>query len=195
LKVEVGVLEGERVRLVPLQREHTDSLYRAVDSDEIWTYLPSRMDKFEDMVTHVEEAVDNWEQGYEVPFVVVDKTTNEIVGMTRLEEVFLENRSVEVGWTWYSTKVWRTRVNTEAKFLLLSHCFDVLGLIRVQFRVDSRNVRSREAVLRLGAKQEGIFRKNYILYDGYIRDTVFFSILDSEWSGVKNSLHDLLTVR
>lgn len=90
LKVEVGVLEGKRVRLVPLQREHTEDLYRAVDSDEIWTYLPSRMEKFEDMVTHVEEALDNWEQGYEVPFVVFDKSINEIVGMTRFEEVFLE---------------------------------------------------------------------------------------------------------
>lgn len=86
-------------------------------------------------------------------------------------------------------------MNTEAKFLLLSHCFDVLNLVRVQFRVDSRNMRSREAVLRIGARQEGIFRKNYILNDGYIRDTIFYSIVDDDWSNVKNRLHDLLAVR
>ncbi|WP_236018426.1 GNAT family N-acetyltransferase [Alicyclobacillus suci] len=153
------------------------------------------MDKFEDMVSHVEEAMDTWEQGYEVPFVVFDKKTNQIVGMTRLEEVFLENRSVEIGWTWYSAKVWRTRINTEAKFLLLSYCFDVLNLVRVQFRIDSRNERSRKAVLRIGAKEEGIFRKNYILYDGYIRDTVFYSIVEDDWCVVKNRLQELLTVR
>jgi N-acetyltransferase len=195
LKVDVGLLDGERIQLIPLERAHIEALYNAVDRDEIWTYLPSRMDKFEDMVTHVEEALNNWEQGYEVPFVVFDKEANQVVGMSRLEEVSLENRSVEIGWTWYSKKVWRTRVNTEAKFLLLSHCFDVLNLVRVQFRVDSRNERSRKAVLRIGAKQEGIFRKNYILDDGYIRDTVFYSIVDDEWSAVKNRLQDLLAVR
>lgn len=195
MKVEVGMLEGERVQLVPLQRGHTKDLYRAIDSNEIWTYLPSRMETFEDMVAHVEEALDSWEQGNEVPFVVIDKELNEIVGMTRFEEVSLQNRSVEIGWTWYSRKVWRTRVNTEAKYLLLRHCFDVLNLVRVQFTVDTRNLRSREAVLRIGAKQEGILRNCGILYNDHIRDMVYYSIVDNEWSVVKKRIMGFLAVR
>lgn len=192
MKLEIGTLEGERIKLIPLHKDHTEALYRAVDSDDIWTYLPSQMKVYEDMVFHVDEALHEWERGIEVPFVVFDKELNEIVGMTRLEDVHLENRSVEIGWTWYSTKVWRSRVNTEAKYLLLSYCFDVLSLIRVQFRVDNRNTRSRRAVMRLGAKEEGILRKSRVLYDGYVRDTVFFSIVDDEWSTVKSRLHDFL---
>lgn len=153
------------------------------------------MQTFEDMVAHVEEALDSWEQGNEVPFVVIDKELNEIVGMTRFEEVSLQNRSVEIGWTWYSRKVWRTRVNTEAKYLLLRHCFDVLKLVRVQFTVDTRNLRSREAVLRIGAKQEGILRNCGILYNDHIRDMVYYSIVDNEWSVVKKRIMGLLAVR
>lgn len=195
MKLEVDVLEGERVRLISLKREHAEDLYRAIDSNEIWTYLPSRMEKFEDMVAHVDEALENWELGKEVPFVVIDKESNEIVGMTRFEEVNLQNRNLEIGWTWYSKKVWRSHVNTESKYLLLRHCFDDLDLVRVQFRVDNRNLRSREAVLRIGAKEEGILRKCGILYNGYVRDMVYYSIINDEWSDVKTRFTDLLTTR
>jgi RimJ/RimL family protein N-acetyltransferase len=188
-------LEGERVKLVPLTRDHTEDLYRAIDSNDIWTYLPSKMEKFEDMVAHVEEALDNWELGIEVPFVVIDKDSSEVIGMTRFEEVSLQNRGLEIGWTWYSKKVWRTRVNTETKFLLLSYCFDVLNLVRVQFRVDTRNLRSRNAVLRIGAKEEGILRKCGILNNSYIRDMVYYSIINDEWSVVKTKIMDLLASR
>lgn len=195
MKVQVGILEGDRVKLVPLAREHTKNLYRAVDSDEIWTYLPSRMEKFEDMIAHVEEALESWESGIEVPFVVIDKESNEIVGMTRFEGVSLENRRLEIGWTWYSKKVWGTRVNTETKLLLLRYCFDVLNLVRVQFTVDTRNLRSRMAVLRIGAKEEGILRKCGILNNGYVRDMVYYSIINDEWSEVKTRFTDLLATR
>jgi N-acetyltransferase len=195
VKLQVGILEGERVKLVPLAREYTENLYRAVDSGEIWTYLPSRMETFEDMIEHVEEALESWESGIEVPFVVIDKESNEIVGMTRFEDVSLENRKLEIGWTWYSKKVWGTRVNTEAKFLLLRYCFDVLNLVRVQFTVDTRNLRSRKAVLRIGAKEEGILRMCGILYNGYIRDMVYYSIINNEWSTVKTRITNLLATQ
>lgn len=145
-----------------------------------------------DMAAHVDEALHERDEGNEIPFVVFDKLKSRVVGMTRLEEVRLENRSVEIGWTWYATSAWRTYVNTEAKYLLLTYCFDVLNLVRVQFRVDSRNIRSQQAVLRLGATREGIFRKNYLLYDGYIRDTVFYSIVDDEWPTVRQRLEGWL---
>ncbi|MDF2716984.1 MAG: N-acetyltransferase [Paenibacillus sp.] len=185
-------LEGKRVILLPLQISHTEELFQAVDSAKVWTYLPSRMENFEHMSDHVVEALQDKEQGAELPFAVFDKQSGRIVGMTRLLNMSDENRSLEIGWTWYSSKVWRTRVNTECKVLLLTYCFEVLNTIRVQFRVDSRNTRSNEAVSRIGATKEGVLRKDRILYDGYIRDTVVYSILDDEWPAVKSRLNDFL---
>lgn len=192
MTTDTVTLEGQRVILLPLQLSHSEQLFQAVDSAEVWTYLPSRMDNFEHMTDHVEEALRDKEQGTELPFAVFDKQTGRIVGMTRLLNISEENRSLEIGWTWYSSKVWRTRVNTECKYLLLTHCFEVLRTIRVQFRVDSRNRRSNEAVLRIGATKEGVLRKDRILYDGYIRDTVVYSIVDQEWPSVKSRLNDFL---
>lgn len=195
LKTNEVTLEGERVNLIPLNISHVEELFKAVDSTEVWTYLPSQMEKLEDMTNHVREALQNREQGKEVPFVVLDKETKLIIGMTRLLNISTENRSLEIGWTWYSAKVWRTRVNTECKYLLLNYCFEVLDTVRVQLSADSRNTRSNQAILRIGAKKEGLIRKNRILYDGYIRSMVIYSILDDEWSEVKNRLNDLLTLK
>lgn len=130
-----------------------------------------------------------------MPFVGIDKESNEIVGMTHFEDVSLENRRLEIVWTWYSKRVWGTRVNTEAKLLLLCYCFEVLNLVRVQFTVDTRNLRSRKAVLRIGAKEEGILRKCGILYNGYVRDMVYYSIINDEWSNVKTRFAELLATR
>ncbi|WP_409345451.1 GNAT family N-acetyltransferase [Paenibacillus sp. MBLB4367] len=191
MNVAPVTLEGERVSLIPLEACHAEALFEAVSTD-VWTFLPSRMDKPEDMMNHVLEALQDKEQGTELPFVVLDKETGRIVGMTRLLNLSAENRSLEIGWTWYSTKVWRTRVNTECKFLLLSYCFEILHTIRVQFRVDSRNIRSNQAVQRIGATKEGVLRKDRILYDGYIRDTVTYSIVDDEWPGVKSRMNGFM---
>ncbi|TMV51507.1 GNAT family N-acetyltransferase [Paenibacillus mesophilus] len=192
MTIDTVTLEGKRVILLPLQLSHAEELFQAVDSPEVWAFLPSRMEKFDHMTDHVEEALRDKEQGTELPFVVFDKQTGRVVGMTRLLNISEENRSLEIGWTWYSSKVWRTRVNTECKYLLLTHCFEVLRTIRVQFRVDSRNKRSNEAVLRIGATEEGVLRKDRILYDGYIRDTVVYSIVDEEWPTVQSRLNDFL---
>jgi RimJ/RimL family protein N-acetyltransferase len=195
MKVEEVTLEGDRVKLIPLNISQAEELYKAIDSTEIWTYLPCRMENLDDMTNHVIEALQEKEHGSVMPFVVFDKETNKIVGMTRLQEISVEDKSLEIGYTWYSTAVWRTSVNTQCKYLLLKYCFEVLKTNRIQFRVDSRNKRSNQAVLRIGAKHEGTFRKDRILYNGYVRDTVFYSIIDEDWLEVKNKLNDLLTVR
>ncbi|MBM7568820.1 RimJ/RimL family protein N-acetyltransferase [Paenibacillus sacheonensis] len=170
-------------------------MFNAIDRPEVWSYLPCRMEGLEDMTTHVREALDGRERGTDLPFAVLDKASNQLVGMTRVLGISTEDRSAEIGWTWYSSKVWRTRVNTECKYLLLRYCFEALHTIRVQFRADLRNTRSNEAILRIGAKQEGIFRKNKILYNGHIRDSVFYSILEEEWPEVQQRLQQLLTSR
>lgn len=186
-------LIGECVNLIPLSITHVNDLFNAIDNPEIWTYLPSKMDSYKDMYNHVQDAIKAKEKGLEYPFVVIDKVTSQIVGITRLLNISSENQSLEIGWTWYSSKVWRTKVNTECKYLLLSHCFETLNTIRVQFKVDSRNIRSNQAVTRIGATKEGILRNDRILYDGYVRDTVIYSILIEEWSIVKNKLKSLLS--
>jgi RimJ/RimL family protein N-acetyltransferase len=195
MKVEETTLEGDRVKLIPLNISQAEELYKAIDSTDIWTYLPCRMENMDDMTHHVIEALHEKDQGSVMPFVVFDKETNKIVGMTRLQEISVEDKSLEIGYTWYSTAIWRTSVNTECKFLLLKYCFEVLKTNRVQFRVDGRNMRSIQAVLRIGAKHEGTFRKDRILYNGYVRDTVFYSIIDEEWLEVKSKLNELLTVK
>lgn len=193
MKMEDFILEGERVILSPLQNSYIPELFAAVDSPEIWTYLPSEMKSIEDMTNHVMDALKAKESGAEMPFVVFDKEEDKIVGITRLLNISLENRSLEIGWTWYSSKVWRTSVNTECKYLLLCHCFETLNMMRVQFKVDSRNTRSNQAVSRIGATKEGVLRMDRILYDGYVRDTVYYSILHKEWPGVKSKLENFLS--
>lgn len=192
MNIKDVILEGERINLIPLQFSHIPDLYKAIDSPEIWTYLPSKMESIEDMENHVQEALKAKAKDTELPFAVYDKTTNSIVGITRLLNISLEDRSLEIGWTWYSSKVWRTKVNTECKFLLLSYCFNTLDINRVQFKVDSRNSRSNQAVLRIGATKEGVLRMDRVLYDGFVRDTVYYSILQKEWTDIQKRLETFL---
>ncbi|MEF2246289.1 GNAT family N-acetyltransferase [Paenibacillus sp. IITD108] len=195
MKIEKVTLEGSRVMLLPLGIQHIEPLYQALDDEQIWTYLPGRMENFEDMSRLVTDALDARQRGEELPFVVYDKETQKIVGMTRLLNISEPNRSVEIGYTWYSASVWRTRVNTESKFLLLKHCFEELRTVRVQLKTDRRNTKSNQAITRIGAKLEGVLRKERILQDGYIRDSVYYSIIDDEWDAVKQGLIAMLDQR
>lgn len=126
------------------------------------------------------------------PFAVYDKQLQRYVGSTRYLNITLEHRNVEIGWTWYTPEVWRTRVNSECKYLLLKYGFEELNLLRVQFKTDSRNERSHYAILRIGATQEGVLRRERILHDGYIRNTNVYSIIDSEWPAVKGNFERIL---
>ncbi|MED4237321.1 GNAT family N-acetyltransferase [Priestia megaterium] len=185
-------LVGTAVKLVPLGKMHEQGLYEAAKPKEIWEHLPVKVHSLSDMKRLIESALKAKREGRELPFAVFDVKSHAIVGSTRFLDISLPNKSVEIGWTWYHPSVWRSRVNTECKYLLLKYCFEELKLHRVQFKTDVRNNRSRKAIKRLGATQEGISRKHMVLPDGYVRDSVIFSIIDDEWPFVKKRLESFL---
>ncbi|MGG0463716.1 GNAT family N-acetyltransferase [Priestia aryabhattai] len=187
-----GELVGTAVKLVPLEKIHEQELYEAAKPKEIWEHLPVKVHRLSDMKRLIESSLKAEQEGRELPFVVFDVESHSIVGSTRFLDISLPNKSVEIGWTWYHPSVWRTRVNTECKYLLLKYCFEELKLHRVQFKTDVRNNRSRAAIKRLGATQEGITRKHMVLPDGYVRDSVIFSVIDDEWPFVKKRLEGFL---
>ena len=140
------------------------------------------------MRDYIETALEEQRRGLSLPFATTLKATGQIVGSTRFANMDLKNRRVEIGWTWVGVPWQRTVVNTEAKYLMLCHAFETLGCQRVELKTDARNSRSRQAILRLGAKEEGVLRKHMVAYSGRVRDTVYFSILDDEWPSVKARL-------
>jgi N-acetyltransferase len=181
-------LEGNNVRLIPMEEHHIDDLWEAARPAEIWDFTYSKVKSLEAMQKMVYSALDDREKGISYPFVVVEKQGARIVGSTRYLDVLPLHKTAEIGWTWYNPSVWRTVVNTECKYLLLEHAFEKWNLNRVQLKTDSRNLRSQKAIERIGALKEGILRKERIIEDGYIRDTVYYSILNDEWPVVKEGL-------
>ena len=185
-------LEGVNVKLIPMGSVQLDELWAAAKNQSIWEFTTSKIQSREDMKKVIEAAMVERDRGKQIPFVVIEKATGKIIGSSRYLDLSLTNRSLEIGWTWYSPDYWRTGVNTETKFLMLNHAFEKLGVNRVQFCTDSRNVRSQTAISRLGAHREGILRKHRIIADGFVRDTVIFSILKEEWPEVKSLLQEKL---
>lgn len=192
MEIKPVELIGDRVKLLPMQWCHVSELYAAGQSSEIWRYLPYKIESVKDMESLVRSALHAMEKGKEFPYVVFDLQRNCLVGSTRFLNISYSNRNLEIGWTWYSPDVWRTYVNTETKYLLLRHCFEALGTVRVQFKADTRNTRSNQAILRLGCTQEGVLRRDRILPDGYIRDSYVYSIIQEEWPTIKTRLKGLL---
>jgi RimJ/RimL family protein N-acetyltransferase len=141
---------------------------------------------------YIESALQRQAEGTALPFAVVSKAAGKAIGSTRYGNIDPENRRVEIGWTWYGRDFQRTAVNTECKYLLLRHAFETLGCLRVEFKTDVLNERSRKAILRIGAKEEGVFRKHMVMPSGRVRDTVYFSIVDTEWPAVKMRLGRML---
>jgi len=185
---EPTTLRGQNVRLEPLILEHVESLARVGLEPELWRLSPTPMTSVDDMRTYVMTALDERRRGVALPFVIIDRTTGQIVGSTRYANIDRVHHRLEIGWTWIAPPYQRTAVNTEAKLLLLSHAFEVLGALRVELKTDALNDRSRAAILRIGAKEEGTFRNHMITSSGRIRDSVYFSIIDSEWPAVKKQL-------
>jgi len=183
------VLEGKHVRLEPLTLEHAEDLTRAGADSGLWRYLPiappTSLAKNE---SWIQQALSDADGGGQIPFAIVETGNGRAVGSTRYLDIQRENRSLEIGWTWIRKPWQRTAVNTECKFLLLRHAFEALGAVRIQLKTDGRNEQSQRAIARIGARREGVLRRNRRLWDGYIRDTVVFSILDSEWPEVKAGL-------
>jgi len=186
------VLEGQRVRLIPMEASHIEPLRQAAQHPDIWRWMEPIAD-LRATERFVAAAQRDQQLGTALPYVVYDRSTEQIVGSTRLFDYMPAHRQLEIGHTWYNPAVWRTRVNTECKYLLLRHCFEQLKLVRVQLKTDLRNERSQQAIARLGAVREGVLRHHRVLYDGYIRDSVMFSIIDTEWLQVKERLENFLT--
>jgi RimJ/RimL family protein N-acetyltransferase len=180
-------LAGRHVRLEPLAREHVPGLQQAAADGELWNLWYTSVPAPADTAAYVDKALALLGQGLALPFVVKDGDGT-IVGSTRFGNVDADNRRVEIGWTWYARRVQRTALNTEAKRLLLAHAFEALGCVAVEFRTHWFNHASRNAIARLGAKQDGVLRRHLKMPDGTWRDTVVFSILDHEWESVKHHL-------
>lgn len=194
LWVEPVTMTGKYVRLEPLSEAHVPALAAVGCDDRIWRLmLYGWIRTEEDMRRWVRDLLDRQAQGTDVPFAVVHLASGRVAGATRYMEIRPSHRGLEIGGTWYGLEFQRTVVNTETKYLLLRHAFEVLGAIRVQFKADVRNERSWRAIERLGAKREGILRNHYILPDGTIRDSVYYSILDREWPEVKANLEAKLS--
>lgn len=193
MRVEPVTLTGRFVRLEPLSEDHVPGLAAIGLEDDIWRFMPyGEMRTEDDIRNWVRLMLDLQAQGADMPFAVIDLPSGCVAGCTRYLEIRPAHRGLEIGGTWYGAAYRRTRVNTESKYLLLEHAFERLGCIRVQIKTDSRNARSQRAIERLGAKKEGVLRKHLILPDGHIRDSVYYSILDSEWPAVKARLLELL---
>lgn len=188
---ELFELEGETVKLLPIGQEHIDGLWEAAKPNEIWTYMATTVRSKEEMEKMIASAIQKREKGTDYTFVVKNQE-NRIIGSTRYLDISSEHKSIEIGSTWYHPDVWRTRVNTECKYLLLRHAFETWNLRRVQIKTDSRNLRSQTAIERIGAVREGTLRKDRKISGGYVRDTVFYSILQDEWESVKMELESKL---
>jgi RimJ/RimL family protein N-acetyltransferase len=190
------VLEGTYARLEPIDLRHAEDLYGVGSDDRIWLYMPRpALRSVADARQMIEAAtVAAWD-GLQLPFAIIERATGRAVGSTRYLDVRRNDRGLEIGWTWLGVAYQRTPINTECKYLLLRHAFDELGAVRVQLKTDLRNVRSQTAIERLGATREGVLRKHVILWNGFIRDTVYYSILDDEWPGVRRRLEAILRSR
>ncbi len=186
--IQPVTLAGRVIRLEPLSPAHVEDLLIAAQTAEIWRYTLDEPRTLDAMRDYIERAIDEREAGTALPFAVRHLATGRAIGSTRYAAISGANRGVEIGWTWYAPEFWRTSVNTEAKYLLLRHAFETLGCIRVELKTDARNTRSRAAIARLGAVEEGALRSKVIMRDGYRRDSVYFSILDHEWPAVKARL-------
>jgi RimJ/RimL family protein N-acetyltransferase len=182
-------LEGEHSRLEPLSLEHSEALIEAAGDGELWNSIVTVVPTRETMTEYIDEALNGQVQGSELPFVIVQRTTNRIVGTTRFYYIQPHQRNAAIGYTWLATSAQRTAVNTEAKLLLLTHAFEHWGCVRVEFITDVLNQQSRAALLRLGARQEGILRNQMIMPNGRVRDSVCFSIIAEEWPEVKAGLN------
>jgi N-acetyltransferase len=183
-------LEGSVVRLEPVRRDHAEIFWNiAKDAlDDIFQWIPYRMKTREDFQRLVEKAFDEQQRGESVVFATVERSSGRVIGSTRFMNIDPANRRVEIGSTWIAPAWQRTAVNTEAKYLMLRHAFEVWNCFRVELKTDALNQKSRNAILRIGAKEEGTLRRHVLTWTGRVRDSVYFSILDSEWPTAKAAL-------
>jgi len=185
-------MEGGRVTLSALRPIHVAALFETAKDPDTWAYMPVTIRAPDDIEQLVERALAAKQCGNEFPFVVIDRNSGTIVGSTRLLDQSPQNRSAEIGFTWIAAPARRTRINTECKYLLLKYAFETLKLIRVQIKTDSRNLRSQNAIERIGFVKEGVLRRHRILPDGYVRDSVYYSMIAEEWPQASQRLRRML---
>ena len=189
------VLEGGDVRLEPLREDHLEGLAAVGLDEELWRWIPTPVRTGEEMAAYIANALREQRQGVSLPFALVERQTGRPIGSTRYGSIERTHHRVEIGWTWVAREWQRTAINTEAKYMLLKHAFEALHCIRVELKTDSLNERSRKAILRIGAREEGVFRNHMITASGRIRHTVYYSVVDSEWPSVKARLEAMLNSR
>lgn len=191
-RVEPVTLEGRLVMLVPLALEHVDALCDVGLDASLWTWTPVQISDCNAMRAFVEEALAEQRAGSALAFATTIIETGEVIGSTRFMSIVPAHRRVEIGGTWIAPAWQRTRANTEAKYLMLRHAFEQWKCMRVELKTHAQNARSRAAILRIGASEEGTLRKHMLQADGSIRDSVYFSIVDDEWPNVKRKLEAML---
>lgn len=190
--VEPVTLTGKFVQLEPMLAAHAPMLADVGLDEELWRWIPDPVHTREEMLAYVKAALDQQARGVSLPFTIMERASGKIIGSTRYANIEHAHRRVEIGWTWVAIRWQRTAVNTECKYLLLRHAFETLGCIRVELKTDSLNDKSRKAIARIGGREEGIFRNHMITSTGRIRDSVYFSVIDSEWPQVKARLEEKL---
>lgn len=188
----VPVLGGEHVRLEPLEATHLDALIAAGSDPAIWTWYPDSAATPDGMRRFVDVSLAARAAGTALPFVQIDVASGAVIGSTRFGAFDHRHRRAEIGWTWLAPAYQRTPINTESKYLMLRHAFETLDLMRVEFKTDALNEKSRRALSRIGATEEGIFRRHMLTGSGRVRDSVYFSVVDVEWPQVKRHLEALM---
>lgn len=193
MEVKPVVLTGKHVRLEPLSEAHIPGLTEIGSGQDFWNFmLYGDIQTEADMRNWVLDIMARGKRGTDLPFAVIHLASGRVAGATRYLNIVPKDRGLEIGGTWYGTEFQRTAVNTECKYLLLTHAFETLGCIRVQLKTDLLNERSQKAIERIGAVKEGVLRNHMILPDGRIRHSAFYSIIASEWEGVKKRLEEML---
>ncbi len=192
MRLEAVQLENERIRLEPHNKSHVDHIWPHASAPDIWRYMPTSLRSKDDVHALIDDSQRIATSGNGVRFAIFEKQSGDFAGSTSYMNVDLQHLRVEIGFTWLVQKWRRTFVNTEVKLMLLEHAFESLGCIRVEFKTDALNRQSREALKRIGAVEEGTLRNHMIMPDGRYRHSVYFSILESEWSAVKRRLRSFL---
>jgi RimJ/RimL family protein N-acetyltransferase len=194
-QLEPVALEGSVVRLEPMTRAHHAQLCEIGLDPEIWRYTVTMIRTPDEMRDYMESALELQQRGTSLPFVTIERSSGRVVGSTRFGNYDAANRRIEIGWTWLAKPWQRTAINTEAKYLMLTHAFERLHCVRVELKTDVLNKPSRQAMLRIGAKEEGVLRKHTLMWTGRYRDSIYYSILDEEWPQVKDQLETMLVRR
>jgi RimJ/RimL family protein N-acetyltransferase len=185
-------LPGNEVILYPLEEQHLEIMEELANEQQIWEYSPFNMSTPARRKKIFENALVEKEQGTQVPYIIFHREHKKIVGSTRLMSIEPVHKKLEIGWTWLHPKYWKTRVNLEAKLLLLTHCFEVLNATRVMLRTDEKNIRSQKAIEKIGGIYEGLIRHDLIREDGSYRNSAYFSLINTEWVEAKKNLIQLI---